>query len=431
MKKTLIVKEYDEIINEDNKKEWMNVHTLPSSTFDNLKVFIEEFNTELTETDALDFMRVSYRRDYGDVISIKNYVGLIQMNDGTQIEVLPKVSFDDENNRIAKEVFIKMIRSLKEFSGKVFNSASLNVDRMNLYEIFISMYLQEVRYLVKKGIKSFYELKEDNLRVYKGKLKVKDQQRFNLIHKERFYVEYDEYTTNRPENRLIKSTLLKLQKLSNYIENIREIKNLLTYFELVSTSDNYDYDFSKVVINRSNKEYETIMNWSKVFLYNKSFTTFSGTTTARALLFPMEKIFESYVASELKKYLRDKDWSISTQDKGFYLFDEPEKFSLRPDIVITKENGEIIILDTKWKILIDNERKNYGVSQADMYQMYAYAKKYDSKKVFVIYPLSPEMNQYATTKEIKYMSEDILIQILFINLLEVEKSLEYITGKML
>ena len=96
MKKTLIVKEYDEIINEDNKKEWMNVHTLPSSTFNNLKVFIEEFNTELTEADALDFMRVSYRRDYGDVISIKNYVGLIQMNDGTQIEVLPKVSFDDE-----------------------------------------------------------------------------------------------------------------------------------------------------------------------------------------------------------------------------------------------------------------------------------------------------------------------------------------------
>ena len=41
------------------------------------------------------------------------------MNDGTQIEVLPKVSFDDENNRVAKEVFIKMLRSLKEFSGKV------------------------------------------------------------------------------------------------------------------------------------------------------------------------------------------------------------------------------------------------------------------------------------------------------------------------
>src|SRR5690554_3892903 len=175
----------------------MTVKTLPSDTFNNLKIFIEEFNTEMYETDALDFMRVGYKRNYGDVIAIKNYVGLIQMNDGTQIEVLPKLSFGGENDTIAKQVFIKMLRSLKEFSGRVFNSASLNVDRMNLYEIFISMYIQEVRHLVKTGIKSFYETKEDNLKVYKGKLKVKEQQRYNNVHKERFFVAYDEYTTNR------------------------------------------------------------------------------------------------------------------------------------------------------------------------------------------------------------------------------------------
>ena len=420
MKKTLVVKEYDQIINEKNKEEWMNVHTLPEETFNNFKIFIEEFNTELTESDALDFMRVGYKRDYGDILSIRNYVGLIQMNDGTQIEVLPKISFDD-SDKTAKEVFIKMLRSLKEFSGKVFNSASLNVDRMNLYEIFISMYLQEVRYLVKKGIKSSYENKQDNLRVYKGKLKVKEQLRFNLIHKEKFYVEYDEYTTNRPENRLIKSTLLKLQRLSNYIENIREIKNLLNSFELVETSSNYDRDFSQVVINRSNKEYETIMNWSRVFLYNKSFTTFSGNTTARALLFPMERIFESFVSSELQKETRSTHWSMSTQDRGLFLFDEPEKFSLRPDIVVTKENNDRVILDTKWKALINNERSNYGVSQADMYQMYAYAKKYDSNKVFVIYPLNQEMVIYADNG-IEFKSDEISVKILFFDLLNIEQS---------
>lgn len=430
MRRPLVVREYDEIINEDNKKDGMKVHTLPSKTFNNLKLFIEEFNTEMYEADALDFMRVGYKRNYGDVITIRNYVGLIQMNDGTQIEVLPKISFEGEDDTIAKQVFIKMLRSLKEFSGKIFNSASLNVDRMNLYEIFIIMYIQEVRHLVKIGIKSFYETKEDNLKVYKGKLKVKEQQRFNNIHKERFFVEYDEYTTNRPENRLIKSTLLKLQKLSNYIENVKEIQNLLNAFELIDPSINFDSDFSKVTINRGNKEYEIIMMWSKVFLYNRSFTTFSGSTTARALLFPMEKIFESYVASELKKYLRDKDWNISTQDKGFYLFDDPEKFSLRPDIVITKENGDIIILDTKWKILIDDERKNYGVSQADMYQMYAYAKKYNAEKVFVIYPLGPGMSRYATDG-IEFRSEEISVQLLFVNLIDVEESLKYITDKML
>ena len=35
----------------------------------------------------------------------------------------------------------------------------------------------------------------------------------------------------------------------------------------------------------------------------------------------------------------------------------------------------MIILDIKWKNLINNKYKNFGISRADMYQMYAYAKK--------------------------------------------------------
>lgn len=44
-------------------------------------------------------------------------------------------------------------------------------------------------------------------------------------------------------------------------------------------------------------------------------------------------------------------------------------------------------MDTKWKILNENDGKNnYGISQADMYQLYAYAKKYNSKELYLIYP---------------------------------------------
>ncbi|WP_257144836.1 McrC family protein, partial [Bacillus cereus] len=77
---------------------------------------------------------------------------------------------------------------------------------------------------------------------------------------------------NRPENRLIKSTLLKLQKLSNSAANIKGIRQLLPNFERVKSSINYKKDFSKVVIDRNTKDYKTIMQWSKVFLMNQSFT---------------------------------------------------------------------------------------------------------------------------------------------------------------
>ena len=145
------------------------------------------------------------------------------------------------------------------------------------------------------------------------------------------------------------------------------------------------------------------MRWSRVFLQNKSFTTFSGSTTARALLFPMEKVFEAYVAQELKEVLRDSDWVISTQDKGHYLFDTPRRFALRPDIVLTRSDGRIVVMDTKWKRLVNNSNKNYGISQADMYQMYAYAKKYGTSDIWLLYPRS---EQFTDEIDINFKSDD-------------------------
>ncbi len=91
-------------------------------------------------------------------------------------------------------------------------------------------------------------------------------------------------------------------------------------FELVEPSMNYDNDFAKVVIDRNTKDYDVLMKWSKVFLKDKSFTSFSGTENARALLFPMEKVFEAYVARNMKKIFNRKNWVVSAQDRGHYLF---------------------------------------------------------------------------------------------------------------
>lgn len=98
---------------------------------------------------------------------------------------------------------------------------------------------------------------------------------------------YDEFHPNRPENKLVKATLLKLQKLTTSAENSKEIRQLLTAFEMVEPSTNYTKDFSQVKIDRNTKDYEMLIQWSKVFLLNKSFTTFSGKNTSRALLFPI------------------------------------------------------------------------------------------------------------------------------------------------
>lgn len=431
MDKLLEVREFDTITENADFENDEKYKYLDAAVFHDLVEFIHEFSEDEENADALDFMRISYKRNVGDVVTIKNYVGLIQMNNGYQVQVLPKISFDsgeDAGNKETKRLFLKMLKSMKDFPSKVFNDASLKVDCMNLYEIFINMYLQEVRQLIKRGIKSAYVGQEDNLKFYRGKLLTSQHIKTNMAHKERFYVSYDEFHPNRPENKLVKATLLKLQKLTTSAENSKEIRQLLTAFEMVEPSTNYTKDFSQVKIDRNTKDYEMLMQWSKVFLLNKSFTTFSGKNTSRALLFPMESVYESYVAQQMKKVLGPAGWEVSSQDKGYYLFMEPRRqFALRPDIVC-KRGDRTVIMDTKWKSLINSERTNYGISQSDMYQMYAYSKKYETSEIWLLYPLNDEMRDHS---DIKFESGDgTTVRLHFVDLTRMPETLEELRDKL-
>lgn len=422
MKKPLVIKEYDWII---SKVEYQEEYKyLPEDRFKDLENFILE-NKQEEEIGVVEFLNVTIKKRLGRVICAKNYVGIIQMKEGTQIEILPKIYCQDnlDNYESTRKIFISMLKSLRNFPAKVFNESSLKTDSMNLYEVFINMYIQEVHYLAQKGLKSNYVSHSDNEKFYKGKILFGEQIKHNLIHKERFFIRYDEFNINRPENRLIKTTLLKLAKLSNSWSNKKEIDQLLINFELVDASINYKKDYARVQMDRNMKHYKNVIEWSKIFLMNKSFTAFSGNSNARALLFPMEKVFESYIAQQMKKHLAQKECSISVQDKSFYLFDIPSRFALRPDIVIESENKKIV-LDTKWKLLDENSKYNYDISQGDMYQMYAYAKKYNVEEVFLIYPYNKWVHSLSD-KKIKYTSNDnVAVNILFVDLLNIDISMD-------
>lgn len=422
MNKPFIVNEFDCIICNDEYKDDNKYRYLDKKQFEKLEKFIYEFSSNSETSDVLDFMRIGYKRNVGDVITVKNYVGIIQLEDGFQIEVLPKIDFACDNT---KKILLRMLHSMKDFPSKTFNNANLKVDKMNLYEIFIYMYLQEVNKIVKQGIKSSYIQKERNLTYYKGKLNVAQHIRKNLVHQEKFYVIYDEFNANIPENRIIKLTLEKLQKVTLSAENLKQIKQLLNMFDIVKGSKNYQKDFSSIVIDRSTKNYEILMKWSKVFLMNKSFTTFYGNTKSIALLFPMERLYESYVARQMKNIF--KSWDISIQEKEHHLFVSPKKqFALKPDIVLRK--GErVIVLDTKWKRLVNNQKSNYGISQSDMYQMYAYSKKYNTPEVWLLYPLNEQM---LNMNQIKFDSGDgTVINVFFVDVANIENSLNDLKNK--
>ncbi|MFA5536348.1 MAG: McrC family protein [Bacillota bacterium] len=391
--------------------------SLPDRTFDRLEDFILS-NITGTGTEAVELLSLSARRGIGKIITARNYVGLITMADGTVIEILPKIAGADISVGDSKQIFLKMLQTLKDVTFKDFNVSHLHTDRLSLFEIFIKMFLDEVLLLTKQGFKASYEPIESNERFYKGKLLPSQNIKYNLFNKERFFVRYDDFNINRPENKLIKSTLRFLQKLTTDSSNRKNAIRLLTFFESVDYSINYKADFSKCITDRNMSHYDKALSWCRVFLCGSSFTAFSGSEVALALLFPMEKVFESFIAAKFRKYLRE-GMSLRIQDNKYSLFSSPTRaFALRPDLVL-ESNGRTLIIDTKWKLL-SGDLRNSGISQSDMYQMYAYSKKYDADGIILLYPYSDIINRDG----IRYISDDnVKVDISFIDLKNADKDI--------
>ena len=355
---------------------------------------------------AVEFLKPG-RDKKGDFLQAQNYVGIIQTKSGDSLEILPKIHDNDNgSNKEAvensKRILLRMLKTLKNHPFKNINIANLKSLNLPLLEIFISMFLDEVSKLIKIGIKSDYVELEDNLKFLKGKLKISEQIRKNIVHKERFYVCYQEFSIDRAENRLIKSTLEFLYGRSKTSRNQRLIREYLFIFDEISSSSDINADFSRLKLNRQTKHYEQALLWSKIFLQNKSFSPYRGSEIAFALLFDMNKLFESYVGNFIKKKLS----GVILQHQEKYLIEEPKRdFGLKPDIFLESK----FIADTKWKIVKSRD----DISQADLYQLYAYGKKYNCGKLYLIYPKIDGIKQEFMKFEYE---KDMQLEILYFDL---------------
>ncbi|MBT0903849.1 hypothetical protein Si070_01089 [Streptococcus infantarius subsp. infantarius] len=387
---------------------------------------IEELRAYIDEQNFKDFTGQSdieeFLKPIKNGVQANNYVGVLQTKSGLTIEILPKIAgrTEEATDTRVRQLFLEMLKAVRSINGKTFRLTNLNAKKNNLLEVFISKFLNESDMIIKRGLKSSYVTVQSNEKFLKGKLLMTQQLRRNIVNQSYFFNEYDEFMTNSAENQLIKTTLEYLLKNSRDNNNLRIIREQLVYFEFVDLTNSPEQTFQKVSIGRNYTYYEQTLNWCRIFLSRKSFTSFKGSSLAFAVLFPMEEIFEAYIAYMMKKSIPDAN--VSAQDKKYSLFDRTNEtkagYRLRPDLVVRFEDNRTTIADTKWKVL-----DSTGPSQTDLYQMYAYYTRYRHKsenvdKVVLIYPYSSSYseNEFRSTQ---FSSEELgaKIQVRFVDLL--------------
>jgi len=361
---------------------------LEDEAFDNFWSFVVENQGEGSDVEKAFSVHKSKGRDF---IRTKNFVGVIETKSGTSIEILPKI-YKVTDVQTTRKVFLKMLRYLQDAPFIRIQEAHVKATQFPILEVFITAFLEDLSVLVKKGIRQDYGNVEENQRFVKGKILFTQNLRENLVHPERFYIRYEQFHANNAHNRLIKSVLVHLLHTSTNFQNQNRLRQFLFIFDMVLVSQNLAKDFHLAQNHhRLFRHYYPLIEWAKVFLLNLSFVNFRGRYINRAILFPMERIFEDYIAQVFRKNL--KDYEVLLQHKSWHLIEEHQgkpKFRLRPDIVIQNEN-ECHIIDTKWKLLdTRSPDKNYQIAQSDLYQLYAYGKKYTRSncipKLYLIYP---------------------------------------------
>lgn len=364
------------------------LHRIPARVY----AWLEDQCLRATEGRDPAWLRLSQRRGCR-VVQVTSFVGVIRAPGGFQIEVLPKVGKAIGGGAAeARQLLIAMLCCLQGFRHVETDSAQISAARMPLLEVFIAEFLRTVQHIVKRGLRSDYCSAENNLFALRGKLLTAAHLRQNLCRADRFFTEHDKFSTDRPENRLLHAGLRSALALSTSQDNQQLARELEFAFADVPVSAQPALDFQRVRVDRGMGYYENALAWVRLILEEESPLTGAGGHRAPSLLFPMEAVFEAFVAKHLARQLV-RPMVLKTQARSHHLVRHRQRewFQLKPDLLVRDADCDRLVLDTKWKLLDGLKASGtdkYGLSQGDFYQLQAYGLSYLDGRgdVVLIYP---------------------------------------------
>jgi 5-methylcytosine-specific restriction enzyme subunit McrC len=325
------------------------------------------------------------------MLQVKNYAGVISLPGNTFIEVLPKTGRQNEDIDIVRQQLLMMLRTLKSFRHIATSASSVRTSKMPLMDVFIQQFIDSVQQIVRQGLKCDYVRQQDNLPWLKGKLRVCEQLSKNAVRRDRFQVEFDEYSAERPENRILKTAIDKVYRQVSNPQLLLQLNPLRAHFEDLTPVVDVRIAFDQVRLDRQMHHYEHALAWARLILLGQSPHCMQGDANAISLLFPMEAVFESFVTAWMRHHYGES-WHVEAQVNLHTLVRLNGKglFKLRPDIHLRprqNNHNRAMICDVKWKI-VQSDKATLDQSQDDLYQMLAYGVNYQegTGDMLLIYP---------------------------------------------
>jgi len=351
-------------------------------------LFVPEGMQEITDSRYQPFLKFE-----DDLVRAKNYVGFIQTA-SDRIEIYPKV-FDGKVDD--KQLMLRHIFYWFSYCRKwrfPFNQASLDVKEIDSFpELIIHLIANQfLETVTQQPLMQYQELSESML-TPRGSVNFSRYVSNSLSRGNYHQIEcdYEPFLFDNKVNRIIKYCTRLLIDQTRYAENQTILQDVI--FVLDEVEDVYvsAHDVKSVQLNSFFADYRMVMEMCRMVINQQLYSNRQYDMSQWCLLFPMEYIFEDFVAGFLEQHFSDQ-WKVKYQKSDMTLVSRPEVFTMQHDIFLTSRDGSNrqIIVDTKYKVRQIEEDGKAGVSQSDLYQVVSYAYRRGCTEVILIYPNKDE-----------------------------------------
>lgn len=309
-------------------------------------------------------------------VKSRNYIGYIKFKE-FEFNLYPKICSPQDSKEKINDMLLLWLR----YSNNVVLpeiTAGLNDKNCDFIEILIYLFAKYTSDLLSISIFQHYEEISEETNFLKGKLNFNEYIKNCACGKShKFHCTYDSFEVNNKFNQIIKYVSKCLYEISNNNDNKNYLIDILHALNEVDDVVCTYNDCESVYINRFMGDFNTVLDYCKLFLANSITFNESGEFDNFAFLLRTETLFEDFISN----YAQEKFPEFNIKAQSQKDLDTKGKFHYKPDLII--ENGENKkIIDIKYKDISNINQ----ISYADIYQCITYAIKENCENIVLLYP---------------------------------------------
>jgi 5-methylcytosine-specific restriction enzyme subunit McrC len=382
------IREHMRIAAEDARAGSADVPRIPRVLYERLRRFDEA--QARTGTSVFTW--------YAHHAQASHWVGVMRV-EGLQVELLPK-THNDEGDAHSRDVLLWMLWYANEVPVRPRDLAAVRECQKDLGELLSATFAEKLLQELLRGTDRAYIAERENLGRLRGRLLVREHVVKNAAHRERFFCEHDELVADTPINRVFRAACVLLLSRVRSPTTLDLLERSLGLLDEVSPVTVTTELFARIALTRQNERFAPLLAFCRMLFEGSVPTTRSGGTETFSLLYDMNHVFERFVAGFVQREVIPKlpNWRAFPQSRGrqldLYRAGERGVLRLKPDLLLDDGEGNVVVLDTKWKRLVPRKERS-TLSREDLYQLYAYGQRFRAKRSILLYPELDGLTEHA------------------------------------